>query len=235
MQRGSPKWADYSKLGGFPFKLVLPRCCVQVTYELISARCDAPQPLLLESPRLPEIGACTWHLCCALQACTLLCVYSPVNPLWPCSSWIGPQPNISIIPTQWSQMIFETSTDNATQLRLQLWRAQPRTAIRWRSEPSRQKVGNYAQLHRAGQATPRPHDLSLMSERRLSNTCLSLQTQRRCHYHIILPSASVSVAGCAPLGPIACPAVTRSQVSALPLLALPLFFSLLLPPSSLPV
>lgn len=36
------------------------------------------------------------------------------------------------------------------------------------------------------------------------------------HYHIVLPSSSVSVAGCAPLDWIACPAVMRYQVSAAP-------------------
>lgn len=43
------------------------------------------------------------------------------------------------------------------------------------------------------------------------------------HYHIVLPSSSVSVAGWAPLDSIACPAVMRYQVSATPSLSLPPF------------
>lgn len=45
------------------FNLALGRRCVQVTHEYLSGQQGASQPTLLESPRLPEITPCTWHVC----------------------------------------------------------------------------------------------------------------------------------------------------------------------------
>lgn len=143
------------------------------------------------------------------QVCSLLRVYGPVYPLWPSNKQLDW--TITKYHSDSNKLIPNVQMGSITQRRVNpSLRTPPATLARafTHGHLASGKVGNYAELCRG------PKILSHIRGSPLP--CPSTQTPRRCHYLIILPSASVSVAGWAALGSIACPAVTRYQVSASP-------------------
>lgn len=217
------------------YNLALPRCCVQVTHELISARCDAPQPPLFGVAGATWERPCTWHLCCALQARThARC--SAFTALPGSSSLISVaagSDRSQISSVSLHSVVPEWARNERDLKAARVWKAArtpplnsvcnsgariPAKAIRRRSEPSR-KSRSFTHNYAGQPGGQRDASLTLVPRCKLKDGVLSTSSYL---------SASVSVAGCAPWGSIACPAVTRfPKVSALPpsSLTLSLFFS----------
>lgn len=163
-----------------PFNLALGRRCVQVTHEYLSGQQGASQPTLVESPRLPEITACTWHVCqrCLTSAAPSLTelFFSPLSliKIWKerdSHDWKGRVPGQSgnNVPSyiahhlsamcpiaQW--IIPPTTPSHIVQLLLQLFGGliQKDTTQPYAEDGElalRVKVFHSAQLHLAGHAT----------------------------------------------------------------------------------